>query len=204
MRSKNKELMINMVDFINDYFRDFNNTPTIRKISERFNLAKSSVQRYLVSMDESGMIEYCNGEIITDYIRKISIGGNYTPLVGGIPCGDPNVEDSVVEEYVNLPCSIFGNGNYYLLIAKFDSMEDVGIHDGDVLVIEPAQTAEIGDIVVALDDEGQNTLKKYNGYNNVTKKFELLYCNQSRYPDRVIEIDKLTIQGVLKFVIKKM
>ena len=196
--------MINMIDFINEWFQDYNETPTIRKISERFNLAKSSVQRYLVSMNESGMIEYCNGEIVTDYIRKVSIGGNYTPLVGGIPCGDPNVEDSVVEEYVNLPRSIFGNGNYYLLTAKFDSMEDVGIHDGDVLVIEPTQTAEIGDIVVALDDEGQNTLKKYNGYNSITNKYELLYCNQSRYPGRVIEIDKLTIQGVLKFVIKKM
>jgi len=58
MRSKNKELMINMIDFINEWFQDYNETPTIRKISEKFDLAKSSVQRYLVSMSESGMIEY--------------------------------------------------------------------------------------------------------------------------------------------------
>lgn len=203
MRSKNKELMINMVDFINDSFRDFNKTPTIRKISERFNLAKSSVQRYLVSMNESGMIEYCNGEIITDYIRKYSTGSNYTPLVGGIPCGNPNEEEELIEEYVNLPEAIFGIGDYYILTAKGDSMIDEDIESGDLLVIESVNDAHINDIVVALDGDGRNTLKKYGGFNKRTKMFELLYCNEESYPGKVIEVSSLTVQGVLKYVIKR-
>lgn len=88
MRSKNKDLMFDMVNYVNEFYRDNNKAPTIRRIAERFNLAKSSVQRYLVSMSESGMIEYRNGVILTDYINKFSDISNFTPLIGEIPCGN--------------------------------------------------------------------------------------------------------------------
>ena len=203
MRSKNKELMLDMVGFINDFFRQYNNTPTIRRLSERFNLAKSSVQRYLVSMNESGMIEYRNGEIITDYIRKFSTGSNFTPRVGEIPCGSPSEEEELIEEYVNLPEAIFGTGDYYILSAKGDSMVDEDIEPGDTLVIESLKNAHTDDIVVALDGEGRNTLKKYGGFNKETEMFELLYCNEERYPGKVIEVSELTVQGVLRYIIKR-
>lgn len=203
MRSKNKELMLNMVEFINDCFRETNKTPTIRRLSDKFDLAKSSVQRYLISMNESGMIEYRNGEIITDYIRKFSTGSNFTPRVGEIPCGNPNEEEELIEEYVNLPEAIFGTGDYYILTAKGDSMVDEDIEPGDTLVIESLKDAHTDDIVVALDGEGRNTLKKYGGFNKETEMFELLYCNEERYPGKVIEVSELTVQGVLRYIIKR-
>lgn len=203
MRSKNKDLMFDMVNYVNEFYRDNNKAPTIRRIAERFNLAKSSVQRYLVSMSESGMIEYRNGVILTDYINKFSDISNFTPLIGEIPCGNPNEEEELVEEYVNLPQALFGSGNYFILTAKGDSMVDEGIDPGDSLVIESTPEAYINDIVAALDGEGRNTLKKYGGYNDDTQKYQLYYCNENLYPGEIIEVDTLRIQGVLKYVIKK-
>lgn len=203
MRSKNKELMNSIVDYINDYYRNFNEVPTIRKISDKFNLAKSSVQRYLVSMNDSGMITYANGKVVTDFISKFSLCNNYTPLVGSIPCGNPNEEEEIIEEYVNLPESIFGTGNYYILKAKGVSMVDEGIDPGDSLVIETSNTAKTGDIVVALDDDRKNTLKKYGGYDSKNKCYKLLFCNEAVYPGKYISVPYFEVQGVLKYVIKE-
>ncbi|MFQ6962564.1 MAG: LexA family protein [Oscillospiraceae bacterium] len=57
------------------------------------------------------------------------------------------------------PVSLFGKGDFYILRAKGDSMVDAGIAEGDLLVIERNCPASEGDIVVALDQEQQNTLK---------------------------------------------
>ena len=64
-------------------------------------------------------------------------------------------------EYVSLPVSLFGKGEFYILKASGDSMEDAGIEDGDMVVIRKQPEAHVGDIVVALDETGSNTLKKY-------------------------------------------
>ena len=59
----------------------------------------------------------------------------------------------MVEEYVSLPESLFGNGEFYLLRAKGDSMVDAGIEEDDLLVIQVQHEAAEGDIVVALDSD---------------------------------------------------
>ena len=71
-----------------------------------------------------------------------------------------------IEEYVNLPTNLFGKGDFYILRAKGDSMEDAGISEGDLVVILKQPTAEVGDIVVALDDQNQNTLKRFGGFDD--------------------------------------
>jgi SOS-response transcriptional repressor LexA len=58
--------------------------------------------------------------------------------------------------------------------------------------------------VVALDDEGQNTLKRYEGYDSKKKMHILGYMNEASYPDRKIEVKELTVQGVAGHVIKKL
>lgn len=75
------------------------------------------------------------------------------PLVGSIYFGSPEEEEENVEEYVSLPVSLFGKGDFYILRAKGDSMVDAGIAEGDLLVIERNCPASEGDIVVALDQD---------------------------------------------------
>lgn len=64
--------------------------------------------------------------------------------------------------------------------------------------------AKVGDTIVALDQNNENTLKRYGGIDAVTQEAVLLYQNQSRYPDLEIRVKKLSIQGVAKHVIKAL
>lgn len=202
MRSKNRDMMKEIMDCINEFFLENQRTPSAREIAERINLSKSSIQRYLVAMDEEGMLNYSAGTIETDYIRKFGPDEIYAPLAGGVVCGDPNVEEVQIESYIRLDPIIFGRKNYYILVARRDSMEDEGIEDGDYLVIESGAVGVKNDIVVALDDEGQNTLKRFGGRNE-DGKYVLEYCNEAVYPRKVILVDSFTCQGVLRFIIKK-
>ena len=83
-------------------------------------------------------------------------------------------------------------------------MVDAGIDDGDYIVVENRQNANRDEIVVALDEEGANTLKRLKGINKKTKKVILAFENQAVYPDKTLEMDQMRIQGVAKFVIKKL
>ena len=83
-------------------------------------------------------------------------------------------------------------------------MVDAGIDDGDLVVIRTDCTAEVGDIVVALTEDNESTLKIYGGVDHDTKKAILEYRNQDKYPNEVILVRHLVIQGVAKHVIKAL
>lgn len=113
------------------------------------------------------------------------------------------MEEEYVEDYVNLPASLFGKGEFYILRAKGDSMVDAGIDEGDLVVIRKQQTAAEGDIVVALDEESRNTLKRLGGFDDEGNVI-LEYMNQEVYPDKIITVKELIVQGVAEHVIKKL
>lgn len=206
MRSKNPVVMEKIKSFVEGYYRRHQTSPSIRTIAGGTGISKATVQRYLVEMDDRGMVAYSpkEAEIATGVTRKCATGYFSAPLVGSIRCGDPESEEEQVEEYVNLPESIFGKGHCYLLRAQGDSMTDAGIEEGDLLVIHMQQEAHIGDIVVALDQDRQNTLKRYGGRSKESGKFRLEYMNEARYPGRVIEVPEFTVQGVVRNIIKSL
>lgn len=155
-------------------------------------------------MNDLGILEYRRGIKNPETLSKCSDEFSAHPITGEIHCGDPRQQEELIDEYVVLPDSIFGKGEKYILRCKGDSMEDAGISDGDLVVIRVTPEAEKGDIVVALDDEGQNTLKRYEGY-DIEKGMHILgYMNQAVYPDRKIEVKELSVQGIAGHVIKKL
>ena len=155
-------------------------------------------------MKELGILDYKRGIRNPEQISNCSGSFSAHPVTGNIHCGDPRLQEEMIEEYVVLPDSIFGKGDKYILRCKGDSMEDAGISEGDLVVIRVTPEAQKGDIVVALDDEGQNTLKRYEGYDSRKKMHILGYMNEASYPDRKIEVKELTVQGVAGHVIKKL
>ena len=98
---------------------------------------------------------------------------------------------------------IFGDGPFYILHASGDSMEDEGIEDGDLVVIRQDPDPKEGDLVIALDEENRNTLKKYGGKDLKTRKIILEYCNKAVYGDKKILVKHLVCQGVVSHIIKK-
>jgi repressor LexA len=205
MRSKSIELMEQISNYIGDYYRQHHSTPTTREIASAVGLSPAAGYKYLVEMDKRGMLSYENGEITNlPKISKTPTGYFSAPLVGSIRCGDPEREEAEVEMYVSLPEAIFGKGEFYLLRAAGDSMEDEDICDGDLVLIRKQPDCEVGDIVVALDENGENTLKVYGGIDKRTKKVILKYANEAVYPGKRILVNELTVQGVARHVIKAL
>ena len=205
MRSKSTELMGQISNYIGDYYRQHHSTPTTREIASAVGLSPAAGYKYLVEMDKRGMLSYENGEITNlPKISKTPTGYFSAPLVGSIRCGDPETEEAEVEMYVSLPEAIFGKGEFYLLRAVGDSMEDEDICEGNLVLIRKQPDCEVGDIVVALDENGENTLKVYGGIDKKTKKVILKYANEAVYPGKRILVNELTVQGVAKHVIKAL
>lgn len=204
MRSKSPELMKEICTYVSDYYRIKRSSPSVSEIAKAVGIAKTTAYRYLVDMSERGMISYDGHTIETPQIDKCVTGYFSAPIVGSIHCGDPETEEEHVEEYVSLPESIFGSGEFYILRVSGDSMVDAGIEDKDLVVILKQDTASVGDIVVALDDDSQNTLKTFQGIDYESGYAILRYENQEKYPDKVIRVRELVVQGVAKHVIKAL
>lgn len=196
--------MKEITTYVSDYFRIKRNSPSVNEIAKAVGIAKTTAYRYLVDMNERGMISYDGHTIETPQIDKCVSGYFSAPIVGSIQCGDPESEEEHVEEYVSLPESIFGKGEFYILRASGDSMVDVGIEDKDLVVIKKQSTASVGDIVVALDEDSQNTLKTFDGIDDSSGYAILKYENRRKYKNKVIRVRELVVQGVAKHVIKAL
>ena len=205
MRHKDPELMQRISEYIGDYYRQNHSTPTTREIASAMGISPASGYNYLVTMDRQGLLSYQNG-VITKLpkISKTQTGYFSAPLVGSIRCGDPETEEEYVEMYVSLPEVIFGKGESYLLRAAGDSMVDADIEEGDLVLIRKQSDCEIGDIVVALDENRENTLKIYGGVDPESNKVILRYANEKVYPGKVILVSELVLQGVAKHIIKEL
>lgn len=205
MNTKDPELMDRIKEFISGYYREYNGLmPTITQISNAMGVVRSTAYKYLVAMDKKGMISYQDGKISMPDMGKIIVESEQVDAVGAINCGEPALEEENLLYRTSLPTAIFGKGPFYILIAKGDSMVDAGIESGDTLIIRKNAEPKIGDIVVALDENNENTLKRYAGIDKESRKVVLEYMNQEVYPDKKILISLLICQGVLSHVIKKI
>ena len=204
MRKKDPDLMNRIYDFVNEYYQANEHTPTMQEIGDGVGIARSTAYKYLVAMDQKGLLEYKNGVMLTASMRKTMVGRESVDVVGSIPCGEPMSEEANVIMRTSLPTAIFGKGPFYILYASGDSMTDAGIEDGDLLVIRQHEELKVGDIVVALDENNENTLKRYEGYDKEKNKFVLGYQNGAVYGDKKIYLNEMTCQGVLRYVIKAM
>lgn len=201
MRVKKPEIMERIVTFANEYRREYGRSPSTSEIGAEVGVAKGTAYTYLTRMRDLGMIQYDGKDIITNISERINKAVNNTPIVGRVVCGDPVEEESMVEEYVDLPTSIFGSGELFILEAYGDSMDLAGIDAGDYVVVHKQNTASSGDLVVALTN-GENNLKRIR-FDNERQVIAL--CPESsnrRY--KVKEYKEVQIQGVATHVIKQL
>ena len=204
MRTMNQKILDEILKFVNKYYQTNRTAPTISEVSEGVGVARSTTHRYLQELSERGLLDYSRGILSATKSAKMKSAYLSIPLVGTIRCGSPEEEQEYVEEYVSLPVSVFGRGDIYILRAKGDSMTDAGIDEDDLLVIERNCPAAKGDIVVALGDDNQNTLKRYAGYDEAGKCYILAYENAAKYPGKVIKVKSFQVQGVARRVIKAL
>lgn len=202
MQVMKKEKMEKLEAFIRTYNRDNGVSPSYRQIAEGTDLPLTTVTRYLHFLRDNGSIDL-NCRSITTRQEKQTIatvpGEMSVPLLGSVSCGLPKLAEENIEEYVHLPVSLFGQGDFYLLRANGNSMIDAGINKGDLVLIRQSDTADPGQIVVALVGE-EATLKRY--YPEPEKHRIRLHPENAQMED--IYVDHCIIQGVAKNVIKSL
>ena len=128
----------------------------------------------------------------------IDNGAIELPMMGRIAAGVPIEAISEVSHNVSVPQSMVGKGNHYALEVKGDSMIDAGINDGDVVVIRETSVAENGDIVVALVEGHEATLKRFRRNGGSIA----LEAANAAYETRVFRDDQVKVQGRLVGLIR--
>ncbi len=128
----------------------------------------------------------------------VEAGAIEVPLMGRIAAGVPIAAISEVMRQVAVPQAMITQGDHYALEVKGDSMKDAGIHDGDVVVIRETTTAETGDIVVALIDGQEATLKRFRRQGGMIA----LEAANPAYETRLLSDDRVRVQGRLVGLIR--
>ena len=196
MRTLNTTTLDNMEHFIIEYQKRKGKSPSFREVMKALNMSSLNLVRtYILALENSGRIERTRlGNI--DVMPKLKPSGvAITPIVGSIACGQPVDAVENIEESFALPRSIFGNGDLFMLRTFGDSMIDIGIKKDDLVVIRKQNTADDGEIVVAMIN-GETTLKRIFRRNGKV----ILHPENKEMKDIVVK--DCEIQGVLVSCIK--
>lgn len=126
-------------------------------------------------------------------------GGVEVPLMGRIAAGVPISAIQNPTHNVLCPPDMIGRGEHFALEVKGDSMIEAGIHDGDVVIIKRTETADSGDIVVALVEKEEATLKRLRKRGNAIA----LEAANPAYETRIFGPDQVNIQGRLVGLIRR-
>lgn len=202
MKNIRSEAKSTIVDYINEYYGDYNAIPSVRDIAAGTGISVSTVHRCLRDMKENGELEYNGRRSVSTLRIDMEQIHHPMPVLGYVACGEGQEETEEVIEYIRMPESLIGKGEFFALIAKGESMVDSGIEPGDYVIIRKQNTAEIGDIVVALD-QGVNNLKAL-GFSKKRNRYFLRSCNEDRERYKDIYPEDLRIQGVAVCVSHKI
>jgi repressor LexA len=152
-------------DFVKRHVGEHGYPPTVRDIGKAIGLTSSStVHAHLANLEKLGVlrrdptkpraIEVLVGK------AKAAVGPSGLPVVGQVAAGQPVLADENIEEYVEVPALAGGEEGEFVLRVKGDSMKDVGIYEGDHVVVRRQDTAANGEIVVALVGD-EATVKRF-------------------------------------------
>ena len=153
-------------DFIKRYSASYGYPPTVRDIGKAIGLTSSStVHAHLANLEKLGLVRRDPTkpralELLGEAARKITGGGGGLPVVGRVAAGAPILAEENIEDYVEVPPIAGGDDGEYVLRVSGQSMKDAGILDGDYVIVHRQETADNGEIVVALVGE-EATVKRY-------------------------------------------
>nr|WP_255807292.1 transcriptional repressor LexA [Cohnella mopanensis] len=159
-----------ILEFIKNEVREKGYPPSVREIGEAVGLASSStVHGHLDRLEKKGLIrrdptkpraiEILGDE--EDSIYRISSSVRPIPLLGKVTAGLPITATENIEEYYPLPINMVGDQPVFMLSVAGDSMIEAGIHNGDYVIVRQQPTAMNGDIVVAMTEENEATVKTF-------------------------------------------
>lgn len=196
-------------EFIESYIHEKGFGPTVREIAEAVNLSSpSTVHVHLKTLEEKGYI-------VRDPLKSRSIALPHTddvdlsfgsegfdntlslPLVGNVAAGEPILAEQNIETTMTLPTELVGDAASFILSVHGDSMIEIGINDGDYVVVKQQNVARNGEIVVALIEDGATVKRFCKEANHIRLQPE----NSSLDP---IIVKECTIVGKVVAVLRKV
>jgi repressor LexA len=185
------------LDFIRSYRSEHGISPTQREIREHFGLSSfGTIQKHLKRLEEKGALarEWNRSRGISPAVERPT--SREVALLGYVAAGGP-IEPFPVEETIEVPASLLGKGEHFVLRVRGDSMVEDGIRDGDYVIVARRPTAQNGQTVVALV-RGEATLKRYYSEGS---RVRLQPANAAMKPLLVDSRDVL-VQGVVTGLIR--
>ena len=156
-----------LLDFLTQYIQKFGNAPTLQEIADAMHLSSlATVHEHLQALEKKRMIRRSTGSVRgIELLHKETTPGSGAidlPLVGYIAAGQPIETIEQQGDTIQIPPELVNiKQRNFVLQVKGNSMIEEGILDGDYVVVQEQETANNGDIVVAVLDEGYATLKRY-------------------------------------------
>lgn len=189
-------------EFISRYIELNKQPPTIAEIGRQFKMSSSaSVHSILSSLEQEGLIKRIPH--ISRGIEIVEQGSSShegeLPLLGVVAAGQP-IEAVLTHQTVSVPRNMVGTGRMFALQVRGDSMIDENIQDGDVIIVASQQTAENGQVVVALIDGNYATVKRFY---REPEFIRLEPGNPQFKPIFIKTPERLQIQGVVRGLIRK-
>ena len=187
-----REIEERILDFVARFCFEEQRSPTLAEIAGGIGYtSRGSVHRYVKSLINGGFLSsdggnrnlHCTGKPRSDLT---------IPLLGRIAAGRP-IEAIPESMEINLT-SLFAGSDRFVLQVNGDSMVEAGIHDGDYVIVQSSGTAREGDIVVALVDGYEATLKRYHVLPG--NRIQLVPENAAMEP-MIFSADQVQVQGVV-------
>lgn len=195
LTGRQKEILEKIQEFILEH----GYAPTVRELGQMVGLANpSAVFKHLLSLERKGYLRREGGELrlaqMPDAVQQVRL-----PLVGLVPAGSPREMFDSLGETVEVPVWFAGRkrGNLFCLKVTGKSMIDAYIDDGDLVVIERTDTANSGEMVVALLEDGSVTLKR------LRREKDRVWLVPENPAFKPIEVKEVRIVGRVVGVIRK-
>ena len=151
-----------ILDFIKAEIEEKGYPPSVREICAAVGLrSTSTVHAHLNHLEEQGLIRRDSTKPrALEVLDGSHARGRSVPLVGRVTAGQPILAIENIEDYLMLPQNMLGKDELFCLRVQGESMIDIGILDGDIVVLRQQDTAENGEIVVAMTEDDEATLKR--------------------------------------------
>lgn len=190
-----------VLDFISNFTKENNYPPTVREIGEYFGISLRAVQDHIAALQKKGYLSQTQKRARSlNVISRANLEPHAfvrrVPLLGTVAAGKPLLSEENLDGYVNLTEPFVRPGkSYFALRVRGQSMIEAGILEGDLAVIEQAQTAVDGQIVVAVIDNAITLKRFYKEADRIRLQPE----NSSFQP---IYTTDVTIVGILSNIVR--
>jgi repressor LexA len=192
-----------ILDYLNSYSAEHGYAPSFEEIAEQFNYnSLATVHEHLTNIERKGYIKrtYNESRAIEILPSDVISRAVELPLMGAVAAGAP-LEAMTTDETVSVPEDfVRRSGNHYALRVRGQSMIEDQIRDGDFVVVHDRQSADNGDMVIAMLDGGGATVKRY--YRERDGRIRLQPSNEQMAPIYVRE-DQMQVRGIVVGVLRR-